>query len=254
MIYVVLGMHKSGTTLVSQILHHSGINMGDEIDTQVGYDKGNQYERVSTWQLNEDILGSRGKLSIDIGTPQSLVLTDDQRRRMRSIIDDACRAYSDWGFKDPRTTLTYPLWAQELPEHKIIAIYRPIDQLWQRYRPKLHRRYRDPKMAYKLVLRWSEHNTSIVQVLNNTASPFAVFEFGDLMRVPGEFDRFQAFVGRDLVDRRRQDLYRRRQSLRSLPLELAKWAVKKQSGLDTEMISGQLERLRDSSREQMVYV
>jgi len=36
MIYVVLGMHKSGTTLVSQILHRSGIDMGDGFE--VGMD------------------------------------------------------------------------------------------------------------------------------------------------------------------------------------------------------------------------
>mgnify|MGYP001063669191 CR=1 FL=1 len=31
-VFVVLGMHKSGTTLVSQILHRSGIEMGDADD------------------------------------------------------------------------------------------------------------------------------------------------------------------------------------------------------------------------------
>ena len=31
-IYVVLGMHKSGTTLVSQTLHKSGVSMGPEFD------------------------------------------------------------------------------------------------------------------------------------------------------------------------------------------------------------------------------
>ena len=43
-IYVVLGMHKSGTTLISQILHHSGVNMGGaEIETSRSYDEGNKY-------------------------------------------------------------------------------------------------------------------------------------------------------------------------------------------------------------------
>lgn len=49
MIFVVLGMHKSGTTLVSQILHHSGIPMGDGFDENVTYDGGNKYERESTF-------------------------------------------------------------------------------------------------------------------------------------------------------------------------------------------------------------
>ncbi len=44
MIYVIFGMHKSGTTLVAEMLHKSGINMGD-FDESVSYDIGNQYER-----------------------------------------------------------------------------------------------------------------------------------------------------------------------------------------------------------------
>jgi hypothetical protein len=169
---------------------------------------------------------------------------------MRLIIEEGCRSHADWGFKDPRTSLTYRLWAEELPEHKIIAIYRPVDQLWQRYRPKLHRRYRDFNTAYKLVDRWTEANTHILRTLSSTTSDFAVFEFGDLMREQEEFDRFQAFVGRELVDRRRMDLFRRRQSVRSFPLEVAKWAVKRKMGLDTRSILEQL----DALRKQPVYV
>jgi hypothetical protein len=52
MICVFLSMHKSGTTLVSEILHHSGINMGDDIDEHVSYDRGNKYEHESTLGLN----------------------------------------------------------------------------------------------------------------------------------------------------------------------------------------------------------
>ena len=56
--YVVLGMHKSGTTLVSQMLHQSGINMGD-FDPLVSYDRGNQYERESALQLDMDIMRAK---------------------------------------------------------------------------------------------------------------------------------------------------------------------------------------------------
>lgn len=31
MIYIVLGMHKSGTTLVASLLYKSGVNMGHDI-------------------------------------------------------------------------------------------------------------------------------------------------------------------------------------------------------------------------------
>jgi hypothetical protein len=235
-------MHKSGTTLVSQILHHSGINMG-QIDTHIGYDKGNQYERVSTRALNEEILGSQNRLSIDIVAPEKLTITASQRDRMKALINSRSRAYTDWGFKDPRTTLVYPLWAEVLPQHKLIVVYRGLDELWQRYRPKLHRRYRDFKVAHKLAQRWYEHNINILNILRATPMEAIVLEFSELMRWQDEFDRFQAFVGRPLVDQRRMDLYRHRHSGHSLPLELTKWLMARKTGLDYAAILTQLDAL-----------
>ncbi len=55
MIYIVLGMHKSGTTLVAQTLHAAGINMGD-FDESLTYDTNNKYERHDTQELNRDLL------------------------------------------------------------------------------------------------------------------------------------------------------------------------------------------------------
>ena len=55
MLYVVLGMHKSGTTLLSQVLHHSGIDMG-EIPDGVSYDKGNKYEDQESFHINMELI------------------------------------------------------------------------------------------------------------------------------------------------------------------------------------------------------
>ena len=64
MIHVVLGMHKSGTTLVSELLHHAGIDMVDAADPDTSYDHGNKWERDSTKQVNHAILGSAGTFSL----------------------------------------------------------------------------------------------------------------------------------------------------------------------------------------------
>lgn len=248
MIYVVLGMHKSGTTLVSQILHHSGINMG-EIDPGITYDKGNQYERESTRDINEEILGSQDRLSIDIAAPSRLTMTTEHRERMRRLIQTCSREHTDWGFKDPRTTLVYPVWAEVLPEHKLIVVYRSLDELWRRYRPKLYRRYRDFKVARKLVQRWYEHNLNILKILQNTSMPALVMEFSELMQSQAEFDRLQAFVGRTLADQRRMDLYRNRQQGRSLPLEVAKWTMGRRTGVPYEAIVAQLHGFTQAGQE-----
>ncbi len=42
MLYVILGMHKSGTTMISEILHNSGISMGEWKDKSNNYDYGHK--------------------------------------------------------------------------------------------------------------------------------------------------------------------------------------------------------------------
>lgn len=245
MIYVVLGMHKSGTTLASQILHHSGINMGEEIDPQVGYGQGNKYERESTWRLNEEILACNGKPSIDIPAPGRLTMSPDQRRKMRAIIQDLNRRYTDWGFKDPRTCLTYPLWAEELGEHRLVVISRPPGELFLRYRPRrAYRRYQDLPVAIKVLNRWIEHNSLIAGYLEQTPMEYIVLDYRRLMAEQSEFDRLQAFVGHELVDRRRKDLYRHRPGRDPLALKLATWLVERQTGQSPAQIAARLDGFR----------
>ncbi len=57
MIYIVLGCHKSGTTLIARTLHESGIAMVGDDDAQGDYDQSGFYERLRWVELNQHILG-----------------------------------------------------------------------------------------------------------------------------------------------------------------------------------------------------
>jgi len=255
MIYVVLGMHKSGTTLVSQILHHSGINMGDNINTQVTYDQGNQYERESTRAINIEILRANGTqesrwrklllgtISNDSPVSDVRLLTEDQRTRMQAIIRNCNAKYTNWGFKDPRTCLVYPLWASELPEHEIIAIFRSHDEQWQRHRPKvIWQRYHEPFKIQKFMKRWCRYNASILTNLQDTETNFLILDYQKLMTTQTEFDRLQEFVGIELEDRRRMRLYRNRPK-DSILVKTIAWLVYKQTGYHPKQIIQQFEAL-----------
>ena len=246
MIYVILGMHKSGTTLVSQILHHSGINMGDDIDTTVSYDRGNKYERKSTLSLDLDILGLKDNRIIDYGAPGALYMNDAQRARMREIIKNCNQTYDDWGFKDPRASLVYPLWASELPEHKVIAVYRSPSEIWPRFRHRrLTHRYRNLVRAWQLMKRWCEHNSNILSYLRNTDMEFMVINYRDLMSDDAEFERLQEFVGIKLTDWRNKKLYRGRSEEYPL-VRFGSWLVRKQTGCNVADVIEQFEALRQT--------
>jgi hypothetical protein len=244
-IYVIFGMHKSGTTLVSQILHHSGINMGEDLETGTSYDRGNKYERESTLALNMDILGlnkmTRGaSLNLDLS---QLRLTENRRARMHEIIQSCNGTYVDWGFKDPRTALVYPFWASELPEHRIIVIYRSPGEIWPRFRDSRWQTVKNPYNAWKFIMGWCKYNAKILSYLENTRMDFLVLSYREFMASDLEFNRLQEFVGQKLNDQREKSLYRSRE--KSYPLlKMATWLVYQQTGWTPEEIINQFEILR----------
>ena len=118
--YIVLGMHKSGTTLLAKTLHKSGVPMGDFNDS-LSYDKGNQYERKEVIKINNEILHSEEKQSLKIN-PNDVDLS--KKNRVEVLVRRLDESYEDWGFKDPRTCLTYSLWRPYLCKPKVIVIFR----------------------------------------------------------------------------------------------------------------------------------
>jgi hypothetical protein len=254
-IYVILGMHKSGTTLVSQMLHHAGINMVDANKAGISYDQGNKYERQSAKELNEAILNCRGQESIDIAAPLTVQFTEGQRAQMQTIVAQCSEKYPMCGFKDPRTCLLYPLWASELPQHKIIAVYRSPQELWQRYRSDHHRnRYRDPLKAWKLMNRWCEHNIGILNALQTSPMDFIVVEYRRLVSTQAEFERLQDFVGQPLSDQRQIKLYRHQPQQTSPLLKMVDWLIHQRFGYHSDGIIKQLDALQDVNGQDQIKV
>jgi len=244
-------MHKSGTTLLSQILHHSGISMGEGFDEGVSYDDGNKYERESSLALNIELLGAPDFEVRDLPKPDKLVLDEEHRSQMRLIIDRCNSQHADWGFKDPRTSLTYPLWKEELPPHRVIAIYRSPEEIWPRFRWQgWRKRYVNPVGAWQFMSRWIEHNISLISYLREAGKEYILLDYHRLMTTDDEFNRLQAFVGRDLVDMRNKQLYRTQRCRPDLPLHLADWLIGKTTGKSKEKILATLDSLRTGRRGQ----
>lgn len=242
MIYVVLGMHKSGTTLVSQILHHSGISMG-EIAEGVSYDHGNKYEDQESLAINLELIRAPDYEILYIPPPEPLEVTEEQRARMRRFVAARSARHADWGFKDPRTTLVYPLWERELPEHRIIAVWRSPEEIWPRFRaPGLKFLHQEPKRAWNYVIRWCEHNERIVRTLEGTSRDWLLINYREFMTGERDFRRLQDFVGRPLDDRRRKGLYRN-EPRKYIVLSAAQALVRWRKGNDPAALTRQLERL-----------
>lgn len=211
MIYVVLGMHKSGTTLISRILHESNIDMG-EFDKSISYDKGNQYERHITKQINKTMLGCGNTHSLDVihTMDSSSFNRDDIDTKIREFVCGMESSHTDWGFKDPRTCLTYSKWQQHLPVHKVIYVYRPPIEVWHHFRKYIP--------AYKIIERriqefkalraWYVHNNQLLKFIKESKRDHLIVNFSMFMKSTSSLKDLESFVGRPLVDCRKIELYR----------------------------------------------
>jgi hypothetical protein len=238
-------MHKSGTTLISQILHNSGINMVEDPDSGVSYDQGNKFERLKVLSLNMDVLRVTDHEILSLPKPKSMTLQDQQRNLMQEIIEECNSRYSSWGFKEPRTTLTYPLWKDELPTHRIVGAYRSPEEVWPRFRWQgWRRRYVNPYRAWQFVSRWLEHNQSLVKYLRDTTMDFILIDYRRLMSSNDELQRLEQFVGCKLQDMRRNALYREREPNSDFLLTAASKLAKLTLGQTVKEVMSDLEALR----------
>ncbi len=212
MIYILLGMHKSGTTLLSRILHESNIPMGT-FDESKGYDQGNKFERLETHDLNIEVLGCDYKAhSLDINrVMESDTLVDPEvMGKLRGFVEKTSALNKDWGFKDPRTCLTYNLWRKVLPDHKIVAIYRHPAELWSHYnnQPGKWKIIRKIKLGLKSLHAWYVYNAEILKILKTTNQPVFFTQYRDFMSGGDMIQRLSEFMGVPLKDSRNNKLYR----------------------------------------------
>lgn len=208
MIYIVLGMHKSGTTLISKTLHESGINMGD-FDADVGYDEGNKYERMETLITNISLLNIQYKaLSIYVTRAvenekevSQLLITYIKR-----LITELNRKHIDWGFKDPRTCLTYNIWQKYLPKHKIIVVIRSPLEIISHYQKKFS--LLTINKTWRVSKTWYIYNKQILAYLKNTSQDYIIINYQDFLKSDNVFEALSKYTEGNLKDLRDKRLYR----------------------------------------------
>lgn len=120
---VVLGMHRSATSLIGMGMYKSGVFMGKEL---LGPGKGNEYghfEDIGLLRLNDKILKAAGG-SWD-NPPRELEIYE-AGYEIRDQIKEAIkkRECDLWGWKDPRTILTIRCYQPYLKNPIYVSCFR----------------------------------------------------------------------------------------------------------------------------------
>ena len=211
MVYLILGMHKSGTTLLAETLHKSGINMiEEEFNDDSNYKTGHKYERPSTNQLNKQLLKTDDMFDFSTSS-NGIVISPEQRDKMEEIVSLYGTRYGDWGFKDPRTVLTYDSWKEILPiDHKIIIVYRKPSQIMSHVMAGVRRPDRKLIRSIKALEAWKAYNNKLLKIINehrDNRDRCMVINYHDLMTKKSIHQGLSSFIKREVKDARRMDSY-----------------------------------------------
>jgi hypothetical protein len=133
--FIVIGMHRSGTRLLAEILDRLGIFMGADRQADA--------ESVTFMQINEGILHQCGAFWSEPMSAHFALAQPDFLERLAASVRETLAAelekyigQSAWrpgstpeetppfGWKDPRNTFTLPVWRQVFPSSRVIHIVR----------------------------------------------------------------------------------------------------------------------------------
>jgi hypothetical protein len=232
-------MHKSGTTLIADTLHRSGIPMVGA-GAQGGYDDGNKMERAETRVLNMDLLGDDGIESFRLlQTAQAEAATTARRAKARALIESQMPGL--WGFKDPRTLLTFRFWEEILEDPVLIGVFRDPVEVFGHYLKRAGRRWisRDPFYLPDALRGWCVYNRHLLEVKRRYPD-MLLLDYAAFMSDDAGMDALSACVGRTLVDCRKPGMHRAK-AIPSADYRLATLIVRLRDGLDPDRIHAQLQ-------------
>lgn len=120
---IVLGMHHSGTSILAEILHKSGVFMQADM---------RHHESKFFVEINDEMImgggGNWAKLPImtvaEVMSKRDTVQRRIEKKAMQKYLATGYDGGSRWGFKDPRTCVTLPLYLEIFPNAHLLHIVR----------------------------------------------------------------------------------------------------------------------------------
>lgn len=165
---VVLGMHRSGTSLVTQLCQRMGAYLGSE-DELMPASKANPdgyFENLEIYRLNETLLHSCGRewyslepAEVDLSCQQTEKIVEDLRGILQKLLEKSDVA----AVKDPRICILLPVWEKVLKQ-----LGAEITYVWAVRNPLEVAESLKKRAGYSRrhsLLLWVHHNLEVLKYL-----------------------------------------------------------------------------------------
>jgi hypothetical protein len=162
-IFIITGMHRSGTSLTASLMQSAGVHIGEKLMGASPSNRKGHFENLDFVSFHEYALRCQG-ISQEGWTIQKNIQTPQQLLDKAKLIIAENERSDCWGWKDPRTTLFLDLWRNLLPQAYFIFTYRsPWEVIDSLYRRGDEIFYSNPQYALQI---WMHYNKIILEFHN----------------------------------------------------------------------------------------
>jgi len=169
---IIAGFHRSGTSLLSQLLHSAGLFVGDRLLGARSSNPYGHFEDREVLRIHRGIMRRHGD-TWHVDAPFGYHIGPDHWERMRELVIDRDTHHRNWGFKDPRVCLFMGAWKYVMPDAKCVIVYRDPGEsvrslearLADEFNNDITRKRRDlpfftqPDLGLRM---WEAHNRALV--------------------------------------------------------------------------------------------
>lgn len=187
---LVAGFHRSGTSLLAQLLSKAGLYMGDRLMGATEANPHGHVEDLDVVEIHEQILADNG-LTWQVDREFIPVVNPDLEARMQALVELRRQQGRPWGLKDPRVCLFLPLWKHIAPDARILITFRSpaasIDSMERRAARDLLEGRGDPMRNWRFWTEpdhgarlWLVHNRALVRAARAYGDDVHVVDFDQL--------------------------------------------------------------------------
>lgn len=134
---VIVGMHRSGTSLTARWLNECGLILGENLMAGGVGNPDGHYEDMDFHDFHEKVFNSLDILYGGLALTPEIKLNDSFRDELKLLVDEKNKINTHWGWKEPRTCLFLNYYNDYLENPCYLILYRSANQvvnsLWKRY-------------------------------------------------------------------------------------------------------------------------
>jgi len=142
---IIAGMHRSGTSLITNWLNKCGLQLGETLMGAAPSNQEGHFEDLEFLKVHEEILEDNHLPSSGLTDEHHIPVSIYHKEKLKSVIKVKNKLYKQWGWKDPRTCLFLDTYKELLPNARYLIIIRDyksvVSSLLQRDFKDIDRKY-----------------------------------------------------------------------------------------------------------------